>query len=83
MSFDTTWAYTDLETVKFEYIGTRDGGNKEYALRRGDATDYLPLSATDLLTMRKVLGLFIRVNGIGQEAKDAQPCRGVLPHSRA
>ena len=64
MSFDTTWAYADQETVKFEYIGTRDGGNKEYALRLGDDTDYLSLSAMDLRTMHKVLGLFINVNGI-------------------
>jgi len=70
MSFDTTWAYADLETVKFEYIGTRDGGNKEYALRLGDAKDYLSLSAMDLRTMRKVLGLFINVNGIDKEEKE-------------
>lgn len=71
MSFDTTWAYDDQQTVKFEYIGTRDGGNKEYALRLGDYADYLSLSAEDLMTLRKVLCLFINVNGIDNEVKDA------------
>ena len=68
MSFDTTWAYADLETVKLEYIGTRDGGNKEYALRLGDAKDYLSLGAMDLMTLRKVLSLFIQTNGIDKES---------------
>ena len=68
MSFDTTWAYADLETVKLEYIGTRDGGNKEYALRRGEYGDYLSLSADDLMTMHKMLSLFISANGIDKES---------------
>ena len=70
MSFDTTWPHQDASTVSLDYIGSR-GGDREYTLQLGNAPDYLSLSAVDLLTMHKVLGLFIHVNGIDKEVKDA------------
>ena len=68
MSFDTTWPHSDAETVRFDYIGTRNG-DKEYAVYRNGGINYLSLSAEDLMTLRKVLGLFISVNGIDKEDK--------------
>ena len=71
MSFDTTWEYRDAETIRFDYIGMRNG-KREYAVyRNDDSSNYLSLSAEDLMTLRKVLCLFINVNGIDKEAKDA------------
>ena len=69
MSFDTTWPHQDAITVSLDYIGSR-GGDREYTLRYDDK-EYLSLSAEDLMTLRKVLGLFINVNGIDKEVKDA------------
>ena len=67
MSFDTTWGHSDSETIRFDYIGTRNG-DREYAVYRNGDINYLSLSADDLMTMYKVLRLFISANGIDKES---------------
>ena len=67
MSFDTTWKHSDAETVRFDYIGMRNG-DREYAIYRNEDINYLSLSADDLMTMHKLLSLFISANGIDKES---------------
>lgn len=67
MSFDTTWPHKDAVKVSLDYIGTRNS-DREYALQYNEDGDYLSLSADDLMTMYKVLRLFISANGIDKES---------------
>ena len=66
MSFDTTWQHQDAVKVTFDYVGSR-GGDKEYTMQYDDS-EHLSLGADDLMTMRKLLILFIQTNGIDKES---------------